>query len=124
MSSAMFVAVGASAVTFSASVNTLLQLRAPPEMRGRLVSMINLLIPSPFGPMLTGAAAAVLGVGWAVFANGLLCCVGIGFAYLYLLRHRKAGMNFEYEPPEDQPLPIAQSADTTAEIDAEDTGVR
>jgi len=99
-SSAMFVAVGASAVTFSASVNTLLQLRAPPEMRGRLVSMINLLIPSPIGPMLTGAAAALLGVGWAVFANGLLCCVGIGLAYIYLVRHRRNGTNFEYVAPE------------------------
>ena len=124
VSSAMFVAVGASAVTFSASVNTLLQLRAPPEMRGRLVSMINLLIPSPFGPMLTGAAAAALGVGWAVFANGLLCCVGIGFAYLYLVRHRSAGMNFEYVPPAEEPPPITQPPEATAEIDAEDTGVR
>ncbi|MEO8684963.1 MAG: MFS transporter, partial [Devosia sp.] len=95
-SSAMFVAVGASAVTFSASVNTLLQLRAPQEMRGRLVSMISLLIPSPIGPMLTGAAAALLGVGWAVLANGLLCCLGIGLAYIYLLRHRRNGTNFEY----------------------------
>jgi hypothetical protein len=119
-SSAMFVAVGASAVTFSASVNTLLLLRAPPEMRGRLVSMINLLIPSPIGPMLTGAAAALLGVGWAVFANGLLCCLGIGLAYIYLLRHRRNGTNFEYVAP----LPTEDATDEKAEVKAEEkTGV-
>ena len=124
VSSAMFAAVGASAVTFSASVNTLLQLRAPPEMRGRLVSMINLLIPSPIGPMLTGAAAAVLGVGWAVFANGLLCCVGIGLAYIYLRQHRSNGTNFEYvEPTEPAAPPPATPVETVA-IDAGDTGSR
>ncbi len=119
-SSAMFVAVGASAVTFSASVNTLLQLRAPPEMRGRLVSMINLLIPSPIGPMLTGAAAALLGVGWAVFANGLLCCVGIGLAYIYLVRHRRNGTNFEYVTPDTGDEP----SNGPAQVDAADTGTR
>lgn len=119
-SSAMFVAVGASAVTFSASVNTLLQLRAPPEMRGRLVSMINLLIPSPIGPMLTGAAAGLLGVEWAVFANGLLCCFGIGLAYIYLLRHRRNGTNFEYVAP----IAAEENPDEKAEINAEDTGTR
>ena len=119
-SSAMFVAVGASAVTFSASVNTMLQLRAPPEMRGRLVSMINLLIPSPIGPMLTGAAAALLGVGWAVFANGLLCCLGIGLAYIYLLRHQRNGINFEYVAP------VAESVEpgNNVETNAEETGTR
>lgn len=123
-SSAMFVLVGASAVTFSASVNTLLQLRAPPEMRGRLVSMINLLIPSPIGPMLTGAAAAVLGVGWAVFANGLLCCLGIGLAYSYLLRHRGNGTNFEYETPAEDAAVIPPASAEGENIDASDTGIR
>jgi predicted MFS family arabinose efflux permease len=123
-SSAMFVFVGASAVTFSASVNTLLQLRAPPEMRGRLVSMINLLIPSPIGPMLTGAAAAVLGVGWAVFANGLLCCLGIGLAYAYLLRHRGKGTSFEYVMPVEVDVPVRTPTTKAEEIDAGDTGIR
>lgn len=114
LSGAMFVAVGASAVTFSASVNTLLQLRAPPEMRGRLVSMISLLIPSPIGPMLTGAAASAFGVGWAVLGNGVMCCLGIGLAYSYLLRHRSKGVNFEYVAPDEETMPA-----TTPRLEAE-----
>ncbi|MGV8831716.1 MAG: MFS transporter [Devosia sp.] len=110
LSAAMFVAVGATAVTFSASVNTLLQLHAPPEMRGRLVSMIGLLIPSPIGPMLTGAAASTFGVAWAVMGNGIMCCVGIGLAYWYLLRHRSNGTSLEYVPV---PIPTVP-ADTSA----------
>jgi len=102
LSGALFFLVGASAVTFSASVNTLLQLRAPPEMRGRLVSMISLLIPSPIGPMLTGAAASVFGVGWAVLGNGLLCVLGIGVAYAYQLKHRASGTYSEYVAPEEE----------------------
>jgi len=100
VSGVMFFMVGAAAVTFSASMNTSLQLWAPPEMRGRLVSMINLLIPSPIGPMLTGLAASTLGVAMAVMLNGLLCCLGVGVAYLYLLRHRRRGIQFEHSPAE------------------------
>lgn len=115
LSGVLFVAVGASAVTFSASVNTLLQLRAPPEMRGRLVSMISLLIPSPIGPMLTGAAASAFGVGWAVLGNGILCCVGIMLAFAYMLSHRKTGTDFEYAPPTDVPTVTAPSTLATSE---------
>lgn len=87
VSSALFLIVGGAAVTYTASVNTALQLLAPPEMRGRLVSMINLLIPSPIGPMLTGAAAAAFGVATAVLLNGLMCLAGIVIAYIYLRSH-------------------------------------
>ncbi|WEK05287.1 MAG: MFS transporter [Candidatus Devosia phytovorans] len=114
LSAILFVAVGASAVTFSASVNTLLQLRAPPEMRGRLVSMISLLIPSPIGPLLTGAAASAFGVGWAVLGNGLLCCLGIGLAYAYLLKHRSSGTYSEFVAPQDEPE-LAEAQLDTAE---------
>ncbi|AVF06031.1 MFS transporter [Devosia sp. I507] len=109
LSGLLFFMVGAAAVTFSASMNTSLQLWAPPEMRGRLVSMINLLIPSPIGPILTGAAASTLGVAAAVMLNGLLCCLGVGVAYLYLLHHRRRGTDFEHPVPVDDIIP-ARSA--------------
>ena len=95
ISSALFLIVGGAAVTYTASVNTSLQLLAPPEMRGRLVSMINLLIPSPIGPMLTGAAASTLGVATAVLFNGLMCVAGVAIAYVYL---RSRGGKLRPEP--------------------------
>jgi len=94
LSCVMFTCVGAAAVTFSASVNTSLQIQAPPEMRGRLASMVSLLMPSPIGPLLTGAIAAGLGVSWAVFLNGIFCCIGIGVAAIYLVRTRGALSGF------------------------------
>jgi MFS family permease len=96
LSAAMFTCVGFAAVTYSASMHTSLQLWAPPEMRGRLVSMVSLLIPSPIGPMLTGAAATALGVPLAILLNGFLCCAGVALAYAYLVHHKRRGMSFEH----------------------------
>lgn len=98
VSGGLFFLVGAAAVTFSASMSTSLQLWAPPEMRGRLVSMINLLIPSPIGPILTGAAASTLGVAAAVMLNGLLCCIGVVLAFAYYRWHQRRGVVFEHAP--------------------------
>ncbi len=103
VSGVLFFFVGAAAVTFSASMNTSLQLWAPAEMRGRLVSMINLLIPSPIGPMLTGLAASTIGVAAAVLLNGVLCCLGVALAYAYYRRHKRRGIEFEHSPLTSDP---------------------
>lgn len=103
VSGVLFFFVGAAAVTFSASMNTSLQLWAPAEMRGRLVSMINLLIPSPIGPMLTGLAASTIGVAAAVLLNGILCCLGVALAYAYYRRHKRRGIEFEHSPLTSDP---------------------
>jgi hypothetical protein len=89
-------------------MHTSLQLWAPAEMRGRLVSMVSLLIPSPIGPMLTGAAATALGVPLAILLNGFLCCAGVVLAYAYLSHHKRRGTSFEYKPEtvdEREPAP-------------------
>lgn len=101
LSGAIFVFVGAAAVTFSASMQTSLQLWAPPEMRGRLASIVSLLVPSPIGPILTGAAATTFGVPLTVLMNGLLCCAGIGMAYAFLRYHRRRGTLFVHRDPTD-----------------------
>lgn len=101
LSGVLFVIVGAAAVTFSASMQTSIQLWAPPEMRGRLASIVSLLVPSPIGPILTGAAATTFGVAATVLMNGLLCCAGIGIAYAYLRVHRRRGTLFEHRPAGD-----------------------
>lgn len=85
LSCSFFVVVGASAVAFSTSVSTSLQLQSPPDMRGRFASMVHLLITgsSPIGAMLTGVVAEKFGVWISIFVNGALCCVGIGLAFAY-----------------------------------------
>jgi MFS family permease len=91
LSCGLFVVVGASAVTFSASVSASLQLQSPPDMRGRFASMVHLLITgsSPIGAMLTGFVAEQFGVWVSIFTNGALCCLGMGLAYAYFRRMRR-----------------------------------
>ena len=109
VSGVLFVIVGGAAVTYSASVNTSLQLQAPPDMRGRFASMISLLIggTSPIGALLTGGIASGLGVWAAIMANGIMCCVGMGLAYAYLRRVRGPGAAFDLGMREASPAPVA-----------------
>ena len=90
LSCALFLLVGGCAVTFSTSINTSLQIQSPIEMRGRFASISHLLITgtSPIGGMLTGLVAQKMSVWASVFCNGLLCCIGMGIALVYL---RKVG---------------------------------
>lgn len=92
LSSALFFAVGAAAVTFSTSVTASMQIQSPPHMRGRFASMVHLLITgsSPLGALLTGAVAEASGVWAAVMLNGLLCCLGMTIAFTYWRRHDHA----------------------------------
>jgi MFS family permease len=108
VSGVLFVIVGGAAVTYSASVNTSLQLQAPPDMRGRFASMISLLIggTSPIGALLTGGIASGLGVWAAIMANGIMCCVGMGLAYAYLRRVRGPGAAFDLGMREASPAPV------------------
>lgn len=94
LSSVLFLLVGLAAVNFSASVNTALQVQAPPEMRGRFASMVNLLIvgSSPIGAMLTGAIATGGSVAMAIGFNGLMCVVGIGLTLAYHFRVRQRSL--------------------------------
>ena len=82
LSCALFLAVGFSAVVFSTSVQTALQLLTPVHMRGRVASMVTLLIvgSSPIGALLTGLVAEHVAVWLSVALNGLLCLLGIGLA--------------------------------------------
>ncbi|MAC79623.1 MAG: MFS transporter [Rhodobacteraceae bacterium] len=82
LSCALFLAVGFCAVVFSTSVQTSLQLLTPVHMRGRLASMVTLLIvgSSPIGALLTGLVAEQVAVWLAVALNGVMCMAGIALA--------------------------------------------
>jgi MFS family permease len=94
LSSMLFACVGAAAVSFSTSVNTCIQLLSPPDMRGRLASMVTLLIvgSSPLGAFATGLLANTFNVGVAVCFNGIMCGVGVLVAVVYRRSIRKAGI--------------------------------
>jgi MFS family permease len=97
LSSMLFACVGAAAVSFSTSVNTCIQLLSPPDMRGRLASMVTLLIvgSSPLGAFATGLLANTFNVGVAVCFNGIMCGVGVLVAVVYRRSIRKAGIVLE-----------------------------
>lgn len=93
LSCILFGLIGACAVTFSTSVHTAIQLNTPPEMRGRLASIINLLIvgSSPIGALLTGTVADVWDVSAAVSLNGALSLGGVLLSLAYFIHLRRHG---------------------------------
>lgn len=101
LSCLLFLGVGASYMTYNASVQTSMQMQAPPEMRGRFASMLHLLGAgsSPIGQFLTGAVASGAAVWFAVGLNGLMCCVGTALAATYLVNRRRAGVDFVMTRP-------------------------
>jgi MFS family permease len=76
------VAVGFASVMFSASVQSALQLEAPPEMRGRILSLYQIVYmgTTPLGALLVGALASTVGSrsGLVVGAAGALAAGAAG----------------------------------------------
>jgi len=83
--------VGMASIVFSASANTRLQLAAPDELRGRVMSLYFLLFAgtTPIGGMLVGLTAARFGVQPMVVMLGTVCAAGVACAAL-LGRRRDA----------------------------------
>jgi MFS family permease len=73
---ALFV-VGLTSIVFSTMLNTMLQFEAPAQMRGRVMSLMTITMQglNPFGAVLAGAAATVIGTPAAIAAGALI--VGI-----------------------------------------------
>jgi len=67
--------IGWASVTAVSLINTLLQTIVPDEIRGRMMSVFMFIFAGimPFGNLLAGSAAALLGVSLTVFLGGLLC---------------------------------------------------
>ena len=86
----ILVGIGAANIVFASTANTSLQLTAPDELRGRVMSVYMLLIAgsTPIGGYLTGVIAEWLGVSAAVAINATICLLGVGAGALYYARHR------------------------------------
>jgi MFS family permease len=92
-------ALGIAGVLFMTTVNTRLQLLAPPEMRGRVMGMYALLFAgtTPIGSLLVGTLAAKTGVAPMVMEMAVPCAVGV-FAAFWYARHRQGAPAAVTEP--------------------------
>jgi MFS family permease len=79
---ALFV-VGLTAILFSTMVSTMLQLESPAQMRGRVMSLLTITMQglNPFGAVLVGAFATVVGTPAAI-ATGAIILALVGVASL------------------------------------------
>jgi len=87
----MLVATGILSVSFNATNNTLLQIEAREELRGRVLSLYMFLMvgSTPFGSAVTGFVADTFDVRLALQINGAICLCGLAVAAA-LLRRRSA----------------------------------
>lgn len=85
----LLVALGVCSITFTATANTRLQLVAPPDMRGRIMSLYQLLFAgtTPFGSLLVGGLAQRWGVQRATVTVATICGLGVLLALGYLRRN-------------------------------------
>ena len=85
----LLVALGLCSITFTATANTRLQLVAPPHMRGRVMSIYQLLFAgtTPFGSLIIGGLAERYGVQRAVAIVAAVCGLGVVAAFLYVKRN-------------------------------------
>lgn len=77
--SLFFIAVGGLAqMLHTATINTLLQLHVDDDKRGRVMSFYTVCLQGtmPFGSLLAGAIAGVVGGLWAMVVMGAICLTG------------------------------------------------
>ncbi len=85
VTSGLLVLLGLSGVAMMTMANTSLQLNAPEELRGRVISIFVLLQAgsTPIGGVITGFLSEQLGVRPALFILGLACCTGVVITAMY-----------------------------------------
>jgi len=90
---AMLVVTGILSVSFNATNNTLLQIEAREELRGRVLSLYMFLMigTTPLGSAITGFVANSFDIRLALQINATLCLVGLALAGIFLYRSRTPG---------------------------------
>jgi MFS family permease len=84
----MLFALGAGSNSFSSTAMTRMQLAAPAELRGRVMSLVSLLWigTGPFGSMLLGTLSEHFGVRQALSTSALLSGLGVVAGAIYVSR--------------------------------------
>jgi MFS family permease len=85
----MMVGLGYSSTFYRATNNSRLQLEAPPQLRGRIMSLNSLLFQgtTPVGALVIGVLADVNGVQAATAELGIACLLGVIAAVIYYRAH-------------------------------------
>jgi MFS family permease len=87
----LLVATGILSVLFNATNNTLLQIEAREDVRGRVLSLYSFLMigSTPVGGAFTGFVANELNVRTALQINASICLIGLILSALYLRRRTR-----------------------------------
>jgi MFS family permease len=83
---------GVLSVSFNATNNTLLQVEAREELRGRVLSLYVFLMlgSTPLGSAVTGFVADTFDIRLALAINAIVCLIGLAMA-VFLFRHMRPG---------------------------------
>lgn len=78
-------AFGGSGTWFSQAANSLLQLRAPEALRGRVMGLYTTVVmgATPLGALLTSLLADMVGIRWTMIAWGGVCLLTTGLSVAY-----------------------------------------
>ena len=89
---AILVGTGMLSVLFNATNNTLIQVEAREEFRGRVLSLYMLMMigSTPFGSAITGFVANTFDIRLALQVNAGICLVGLGVALILQFRTGRA----------------------------------
>jgi predicted MFS family arabinose efflux permease len=87
----LLIATGILSVLFTATNNTLLQIEAREDVRGRVLSLYTFLMigSTPVGGAFTGFVANELSVRTALELNASICLVGLLVSVVYLRRRTR-----------------------------------
>lgn len=91
LTAGLLVVQGMSNILFSTTVNTGIQLEVPDELRGRVISIYQLLMAgtTPFGGWFTGTLAEPIGVPKTLGIEAGLCALGLAVGLAYRASHRR-----------------------------------
>ncbi len=85
----LLVFVGWGTVTQLVTMNTMIQMQVPNDLRGRVFSIYFWALQgvAPFGSIVIGWLAQTWNVQTAILAGGVICLLGISFVRLFFLRN-------------------------------------
>jgi MFS family permease len=103
--------VGAASVTFSAGINSSLQLAASPEMRGRVMALYSVVFlgSTPIGGPIAGWLSGALGPRSALVLAGIAALVGGALLWVRLIRRSVEPHHAtDLVQPVDEPLHVGR----------------